>query len=244
MSEGEPPLFVLPGALGELEGGGLSGRLGGRRVLTIDYRGDDSLTGLIGRVIELARREGADRFDLLGQSYGGWIAQCVARAHPQRVRRLILSHSFVLAPRQAWRFALGRRLIAAIPITLRARLLEARAGRALAPVARTDPELHRRLRKMLSEQAREPEFWAVPAAQQRCLEQSLRPPFAALPPVRRDLPVLIIESDGDPLLGERDRAALRARFPRAELVRFDRAGHVSALADPEAYAEAVRGFLG
>jgi pimeloyl-ACP methyl ester carboxylesterase len=33
------------------------------------------------------------------------------------------------------------------------------------------------------------------------------------------------------------------RFPGARLVRFERAGHVSSLAEPEAYATAVAAFL-
>lgn len=239
----EAPLIVVPGALGALEGGDLGGRLGGT-VRTIDYRADDGLEALIGRVLDLAEADGAERFDLLGQSYGGWIAQCVARAHPERVRRLILSHSFALEPGQAWRFALARRLIAALPAWLRARLLEKRGGKALAPVAARDPALHRRLVEALRKRACEPEFWNVLIGQQRCLEQSLRAPFAALPPVASHLPVLIVESADDPLLGARDRAALRARFPRAEIVRFETAGHVSALAEPERLAEAVRAFLG
>lgn len=238
------PLIVLPGALGPLEGAGWDGRLGrGRTVRTVAYTADDTLGELIARVLALADAEDAAGFDLLGQSYGGWIAQCVARARPERVRRLVLSHSFALEPRHAWRFRLGRRLLRRLPRALGAPLLRKRAAAALAPVADRDPALHARLCAALDRRMREPGFWAGLEAQQLCLQQSLEPPFAARPPLRPELPVLIIESADDPLLGERDRAALRALHPQARIVRFETAGHVSAIVEPEAYAEAVAAFL-
>jgi pimeloyl-ACP methyl ester carboxylesterase len=42
-------------------------------------------------VIALLDRLGVDRFDLLGYSNGGIVAQCVGANHPQRVQRLILA---------------------------------------------------------------------------------------------------------------------------------------------------------
>jgi len=238
-------LIVLPGALGALEGADWGARLGGggRRVLIVPYGGGDRLDALVARVAALADAEGAGRFDLLGQSYGGWIAQCVARAHPKRVRRLVLSHSFALEPRHAWRFRLGRRMLKLLPRAPAAALLTKRAARALAPVAAKDAALHARLLAALAARVREPDFWDGLAAQQRCLQQSLEPPFSALPPAAAALPVLIVEGGNDPLLGARDRAALRARFPQAQLLRFASAGHVSSLAEPEAFAAAVGAFL-
>jgi pimeloyl-ACP methyl ester carboxylesterase len=244
MTSAGVPLILLPGALGPLEGGDIAGWLSaGRPAITIDYRADDRLQRLLARVLAAAEGEGADRFDLLGQSYGGWIAQCVARAHPDRVRRLVLSHSFALEPRQAWRFRLGRRMIELMPHRLGARLLLKRAGRALTPVAMKDPALHERLLDTLERRLRDPEFWKGLAAQQSCLADSLAADFAALAPVAPDVPVLIIESGEDPMVPERARARLRALYPGAQVVRFERAGHVSAIAEPQSYAWAVEAFL-
>ncbi|HWT12838.1 MAG TPA: alpha/beta hydrolase [Allosphingosinicella sp.] len=244
MASERVPLIVLPGALGALEGGDPAEALGPHRaVRTIDYRGDDSFAALAARIAAAADEEGAARFDLLGQSYGGWIAQCVARERPERVRRLVLSHSFALEPRHRRRFRLGRALLSGLPRRLARPLLLKRARAALAPVAARDPALHRRLLETLAERMLEPAFWDVLAAQQACLAQSLEPAVAALPPIGPELPVLIIESDDDPLIAARDRAALRRRVPHAEVRRFERCGHVSALAEPEAFAAAVAAFL-
>src|SRR5688500_1592799 len=245
MAGSEPvPLIVLPGALGPLEGAAWDASLGGERtVLTATYASDDTLAALIGRVLALADAAGAARFDLLGQSYGGWIAQCVARARPERVRRLVLAHSFTLEPRHAWRFRLGRAMLRRMPRGLAAALLNKRAARALAPVRARDPARHARLVAELGRRVADPGFWDGLVAQQLCLQQSLEPPFATLAPLSDRLEVLVIEGADDPLLAERERAALRARHRRARVVRFDQAGHVSALVEPEAFRAAVLSFL-
>jgi pimeloyl-ACP methyl ester carboxylesterase len=242
MTDGDAvPLIVLPGALGPLEAGAPESRLGPEQaVRAIDYRAGDRLGPLIARIVAAA--DGDGRFDLLGQSYGGWIAQCVARAHPGRVRRLVLSHSFALERRDRWRFRLGRAMIRRLPVRLLSGLLAGRVRTVLAPVAARDPALAGRLAAMLTERMGEPEFRAVLAAQQACLADSLAEPFTSRPP-SPDLPVLIIDSDEDPIVPLAAREKLRSQYPGAEVRRFPGAGHVSALAEPEAYWGAVAAFL-
>lgn len=239
------PLLLLPGALGPIEGGdGVDEALSQRRATAvIGYRGEDDLAAVIARVVARADALGAERFDLLGQSYGGWIAQCVARGHPGRVNKLVLSHSFTLPRGSGWRFALARAMLRRLPRKLLAALLVKRAARTFAPVKAVRPELFERIVASVEKRAASREFVACLAAQQRCMAESLRPPFANRAPLRADLPVLIIESDNDALLGAGARAALRRAYPAAQVQRFARAGHCSWLVEPEAYCTAVLAFL-
>lgn len=70
----------------------------GRRVLTPNFPGYGASTGPIGgdifaygdRVVGFLDALGLDRVDLLGNGYGGFVAQAVALAHSARVDRLIL----------------------------------------------------------------------------------------------------------------------------------------------------------
>ena len=235
------PLVLLPGALGSLEGSeAAASGLGARRpVIVIDYRAADCLEPLLARILAAA---GVPRFDLLGQSYGGWIAQCLAARHPDRVRRLVLSHSFALEPRQGWRFRLGHRLLAGFPKALLKPLLLARVRRALAPVRAHDPDLFDRQLAELRRQLESGGLFGILRAQQICLGESLGGPRAGLAPPAH-LPVLIIESGNDPLLPARTRRALRARFPHAAVHCFERAGHVSALVEPQRFTAIVNAFL-
>ena len=236
------PLVFLPGALGELEGSGeVARRLGTSRApIAIAYRPDDRLEALLGRI---AAATDAPRFDLLGQSYGGWIAQCAARRFPERVRRIVLSHSFILRQRDAWRFRLAETLLGRMPTGLMRPLLLKRVRKVLEPLRRRDPDRVERQLAALAGTLAGPDMRAKLVAQQRCMLDSLQPAFAALPDVRPELPVLIIESDNDPLLGAAARKALRDHFPDAEVQSFPGAGHISAMAETEAYAARVERFL-
>lgn len=235
------PLVLLPGALGSLEGSEAAANgLGARRpVVVIDYRAGDRFEPLLARILAAA---GAPRFDLLGQSYGGWIAQCLAARHPECVRRLVLSHSFALEPRHGWRFRLGHRLLARFPMALLKPLLLARVRGALAPVRARDPGLFDRQLAALRRGVDSGALLGVLSAQQTCLAESLEGPQAGLAPTA-DLPVLIVESANDPLLPARARSALKARFPDAAVHCFERAGHVSALVEPERFTALVNAFL-
>ena len=237
------PLIVLPGALGGLEGSAIgSERLAENRpVATLDYRPEDDFESLMARIDEAAVRLGGERFDLLGQSYGGWIAQCAAARWPARVRRMVLSHSFALEPAEARYFAWGELILRTMPAAVLAPLLLKRIRRALDPVRLAFPELYARQVAGLRQAARSPRYLATLAAQQRCLRESLATPTDKR---TRDLPVLIIESANDPLIGAAARARLRRRFPAAQVHCFPLAGHVSAVVEPDAYAALIEGFLG
>jgi pimeloyl-ACP methyl ester carboxylesterase len=236
------PLVFLPGALGELEGSdSAADRLGESRPLVrIDYGPDDTAEGLLARVAAAAGSGGAERWDVIGQSYGGWIAQCLARRHPNRTRRLVLSHSFTLSRRDAVRLRLGSRLLERMPMPLMRPLLLKRVRHALAPLAQKAPDRVERQMAGLARELRRPAFRQKLAAQQRCMAESLQ---YALPAMRADLPVLIIDSDSDPLVHARARQALRDSYPQAVVQSFPGAGHISAMVEPTAFVKAVRDFL-
>jgi pimeloyl-ACP methyl ester carboxylesterase len=234
------PLVLLPGALGAMEGTRrlAEGLADSRPTAPLGYSPDDSLESLMARVLAAG---GDDRFDLFGQSLGGWIAQCVARRHPDRVRRLILSHSFVLRPSDAWRVRLlGAAL--GLPRGLLRHLMLARIRRALEPVRNKRPDLYA-ARLATIEAGLAGDLIHIFRAQQRCTRRSLARDVASLPPVAPDLPVLIIDSDNDPVIGGKARARLRAAFPEAQLLHFADAGHSASSLHGEAVLNGVRAFL-
>jgi poly(3-hydroxyalkanoate) depolymerase len=94
-----PPLLLLMGIGGNIEmWGPIAQRIRGRRLIAFDAPGTgESSIGRIRRMAGLADLAAAvlDTFavsnaDVLGYSFGGALAQEMARRHPERVRRLIL----------------------------------------------------------------------------------------------------------------------------------------------------------
>jgi aminoacrylate hydrolase len=77
-----------------------------RTVLTYDHRGSGGTTMWSGEysvellaadLIDLAESLGFDRFDLVGHSLGGAIAQVIALEHASKLRRLVISSSWTKA---------------------------------------------------------------------------------------------------------------------------------------------------
>jgi pimeloyl-ACP methyl ester carboxylesterase len=234
----QPPLLVLPGALGVADGGGAAAALleRRRRVVTFAYGEERTAEGLIERALAAA---GAQRFDLLGFSIGGWFAQVLAARQPGRVRKLVLAHSFLLEPGHGWRFAAAATLWPLVPAALFRAGVMKRARLALAPLRERDGEAYAAALRELEQRLASPATRAVLRAQQEAAQDSLRAPIA----LRDDVAMLIVESDNDALVGAEARAALRSRYPQAERVTIAGAGHAAALVEPEAFAGAVDGFL-
>lgn len=237
-------LVLLPGALLE-PSRELIDRLGGshRRVIALTYPDATRMTDLVDAIAARLADTGVHRADVLGSSYGGWVAQCLIRRHPHLVRHLILVHTFAIRSSDAWRFRLGIRLWRVIPGALFRRLLTLRIRRMLRPVKDALPAEYNRVTALLSDAIRSPATADALLHQNECMLESCSS-FAVAPDdlARHDGNVLIIESDDDPAIRTAERAHLRAMYPGAE-VRTFRTGHVTAVAAPEAFADAVNAFL-
>lgn len=150
-------LVLLPGALLE-PSPDLVGRLGGshRRVIALTYPDATRLTDLVDAIAARLAAAGVRRADVLGSSYGGWVAQCLVRRHPERVRHLILIHTFALRPSDAWRFRLGLALWRVIPGPLLRRLMTLRVQRMLRPLRNAVPAEHDHVTALVSDAIRSP----------------------------------------------------------------------------------------
>lgn len=242
---GKVPLIIFPGALGLFDGShdAAKGLNTSRSVTILTYSKDDTLAGVFERCFAIADDSGAQTFDLLGQSSGGWIAQCLARHTPARVRRIVLSHSFVLQQQDAWRLRLSGAMLDMLPHRLVSALLFKRARQALLPVRKAAPDRYVLLLDQLTENLRSKDFVAELSAHQRCMWESLQSPMIDVAAPTKDIPALILESDNDPIIDRSARTALRAQWAGAEVHAFHDAGHVSALVRPDEYLGVVQRFL-
>lgn len=92
---GGKTVIILPGLLGD--GKSLYRQIlalkDQHKVIAVSYldsgRIDDQMKGLI----KLMEAEGVSRATFLGQTLGGYLAQCFLRAHPEKVEELILAHA-------------------------------------------------------------------------------------------------------------------------------------------------------
>ncbi|HYJ78102.1 MAG TPA: alpha/beta hydrolase [Longimicrobiaceae bacterium] len=237
-------LLVLPGALGaiDLAGAVLDGLAGDRRVVALAYPAVPTMTALCDGIVGLLDRLAISRADVLGSSLGGYVAQCLVRRHPDRVGHLVLSHTFVLGPRDARRFRLANRISAWIPAPLFRALLRVRLRSVLRPLARAGR------REDVDALLRSAAVGSLTAATVARFNDWMMEGALAFPITPHDLAghgggVMIIESGDDPVIRPRDRAALRAAYPAARVCTFRGGGHATSLVMPDAYARAVTAFL-
>lgn len=237
-------LALVPGALLEPPEA-LLHRLGeARRVVALTYPDATRMTDLTDTIAGQVAAMGIDRAAVLGSSYGGWVAQCLARRHPALVQLLILVHTFALRPDAAWRFRLGLKIWNAVPDPLLRILMLARVRRMLRPVRSASPGEHERALAHVRELIHAPETVAAIVRQNLCMLDSVTSfPIAPTDLARLDGKILIIESDDDPAIRAPDRAHLRAMYPGADVRTFHRTGHVTALVRPDELASAVNEFL-
>lgn len=199
-------------------------------------------------VLDQVRRHlGLERVCLIGHSYGGFIVQRFALAHPEAVSALIL-YSTTPTTNDEWS--------AQVEANLSARKGEpwfdaAIAGTQREAQAKSDEDL----KAALLEEApmffadwthRQDELMKVFAAAKLSLEVSTRregEPFDARAQLRGvKVPVLVITGDHDFVSGPIVSGWITASVPGSKLVVIKDAGHFAHLEQPAAFAAAIDAF--
>jgi pimeloyl-ACP methyl ester carboxylesterase len=197
---------------------------------------------MAGDVLALADHLGWDRFALVGHSMGGAVAQLVALSHPQRLTGLVLASTFHgPVPGITMELVeLGRWVVREAGMSGLADAMAAR--RAENPASIAAFERLQEARPGYADQSRarleatSPDMWMALAplfvAQEDRLER-----LATL-----DVPTAVIVGELDSTMLE-DCRRLAATIPGSHLTVLPGAGHVPQIEQPEAWWEALAGFL-
>jgi maspardin len=239
---GEEVLLILPGLLGigEMSFEQIMAFEGAYRVVVPSYPAPTTrVLQLIRGIVGILDAEQMDRVSVLGGSYGGMVAQCLVRQYPDRVDRLILSHTGVPRPDRAAR---NRKFVAIL------RLLPMGLLRAMLRLS---------TRKSMVDAPTQRAFWE--AYSNEMIAQITKAGLIARYRVATDFDasyafasedlegwpgrILILEGDNDPVAESQARKALRALYPQARMHTFHGSGHVASFAKLEEYTAAIRTFL-
>jgi pimeloyl-ACP methyl ester carboxylesterase len=222
--------------LGQREG--LSGVC---RVITPDLRGfggsplgdeEPSLDVMADDVAETLDAEGVDRVVIGGQSMGGYVAMAFCRRHPRRVRGLILADTKASADSEAAR---ENRERIAREVERDGTGVLLRDGLVGPTTRERRPMVYGRVRGLVQAAPPGAVAWASRA-------MAGRPDsFDTLRALRA--PALVIVGEEDRLSPLADAEAMAMTVSDSRLVRIDRAGHLSAIEQPEAFNRAVAAFV-
>ncbi|MET1231273.1 MAG: alpha/beta hydrolase [Candidatus Limnocylindrales bacterium] len=208
------------------------------RVIAPTYPAAPTIVDLITGLRAVLDAEGVSRVTVYGASFGGYLAQAFVRRQPERVDRLVLSHT---APRH---MASGRSMaaLAALLSALPAPLVKSlmwRIWMRLFSMRSPEREFWRRLLRAVLDRLSKAQLVAVT----RCMAD-----FGRYRMTPQDLAgwagaVLILESTHDAAYGPEARAELRAAYPTATVYTFRDAGHTALWTHADEYNEVVRAFL-
>lgn len=237
---GERTLLFLPGAQGTAESVSLNiAHFAPRfRWVAMSYPPVPTMAELADGIAAILDREGIGQVAVIGGSYGGFVAQVFVRRHPDRVERMILSHTGPPNPGRGQVIASSLRWLPPLPMFL-LRLQYRRVMMGLMPkrpelaLTRAYLEeiiaLHLTKAGMLDGYRR-----VVDYDQQRFAPGDLE-----------DWPgrLLLLLGDNDPATPAPARDRMKALYPTAEVRIFEGAGHATGILRRQEYLAAMEGFL-
>lgn len=240
--QGRETLLILPGLLGVAEMSFQHSAIfeNTYRVIVPGYPfGVGTLDRLVGGLAALLDAEQIDRVHVLGGSFGGLVAQRFVRAYPERVRRLVLSHTGGPRPDRARANRRAVTLFGLLPMRVLRFMLRGATRRSL----RDAPE------HIAFWEAYSDEMITRLTKADLINRYRLAADFDATsnftPDDLKDWPgrVLILEGDNDPIAEAAARASLRQLYPQAQVHVFHGSGHVASIAQLDEYTAVITRFL-
>lgn len=241
--QGQETLVIFPG-------GARSSEVGFRLILALehDYRVIGPTNGYVNTMDELVEgvraildAEGVQQAHCFGSSLGGMLVQCLVRKYPQRVKTVIAGDTTVPDKALVKRSCRNIQLARWMPMWLLRRvglrrLQEYYVGLPAGEREFWNAYMREAYTRFLNKS------WTLSSS--RCIADYCRNYSFS----RQDLEhwqgrILLIESDDDQAINLRQREALKATYPQAQVHTFHAAGHMPAITKELDYIALILDFL-
>lgn len=203
------------------------------RVLSVTYPPLTTAEALAQGLLDLMDALGLERAVFVGSSLGGYIVQTLMAHAKARVEKAVLGNTFPPTDLYRKQYGLLVRLGPWLPEELVRAVFRQGFFFKVHPTSRSPILL-----AYLLEQSYGPMTKADILGRARAVMQARH-----LPAPPRDVPVLIIEAENDPLIPPVLRKDLKERFPWAAVHTFPDAGHFPYVNQAETYARLLEDFL-
>jgi maspardin len=237
LGKGDSTVIFLPGAIGNYyiwwqQLLALSEDL---RLISFSYPSLGSMECVQSGLNAVLRKEGIDRFHIIGSSMGGYIAQYLASTQPERLLSATFANSFVPTLPFLRTAPFLRVAIRIFPLAWIHSIYQWFSQLRLVPAGEYDPLLEAYLMEVRHAGLNKADF----LARLSCVSQKFKP----IQLKDQTFPILIIDSDNDPLIRPRMRQAVREIYPTTQRYTFKNAGHFPYLNQPETYTNVIRSFI-
>jgi maspardin len=205
------------------------------KFISVTYPALDSLEELSQGIIAILEAERISTVSIVGTSLGGYLAQYLVARYPERITRVIFGNTF--PPNDIIRqnnSTLGS-LLPFLPEWSILRTLQRSIEERVYPASGNDAFTRAYLIELVSSR--------VSKAQLVSRYQTVIEPFNPSDPLALGIPVMIIESDNDPLVEESLRLLLKQTYPFSQVNTFSGAGHFPYLNRAEEFNNLLLRFL-
>lgn len=211
------------------------------RVIVPAYAAVATMAELVAGVAAILDAEGVERVDVIGSSFGGYLAQCFVRAHPARVERLILAETgvrhFVSWAPSIWLLA---RLMKVLPSRTVRFLMRRLWFTLFTPPASQRTFWRELMREILTTQLGKANFVSET---ELLADFSAHCHFSSADLAAWPGKILILESERDEAYSPANRARMRAVYPQAQVHTIRNATHSAIATHTEEYIGTMREFL-
>lgn len=202
------------------------------RIISVTYPPVRSLEELETGILAVLRKEGVKGFNVVGTSLGGYLVQYLIAQHPDSVQRAVLSNTFPPNDLIAEKNRTLGTILPYLPEWLVLSVFRGNFQKTIYPTSGND-ELTLAFLNEIS-------YGRISKVQLVGRYYCVIEKFTAPTP---KIPVMIIESDNDPLVELTLREQLKATYPDATVYTFSGAGHFPYLSRAREYTRLLVDFL-
>ncbi len=205
------------------------------RIISVTYPAVNSLEEMDKGISTIIDHEKVDKVNLVGTSLGGYFAQYLVARHSDHILRAVFANTFppnkIIAKKNK---TIGT-LLPYLPEWLVLNVLRGSFVNSVYPASGNDEFTLAFLNEM--------SYGRMSKAQVVGRYRAVVEPFAAPDVQTLGVPVMIIESDNDPLVESALREALKATYSSASVYTFHSAGHFSYLNHAAEYTDLLKKFF-
>ncbi|MBO0937673.1 alpha/beta hydrolase [Fibrella sp. HMF5335] len=205
------------------------------RVVSVTYPAVDNLSDLGKGIVAILDKEQISKTTVVGSSLGGYLTQYMVATYPQRIEKAVLGNTFpqndVYEEQNQGRVTLATWL----PEWTVMGALRQNLEQKVLPASENNP--------LAAAQLLENGYGRMSKAQFLARYYCVIDKFKPIDNQQLSVPLLILESDNDPLILPELRTKLKAQYPMARVYTFHQKGHFPYLNDPVAYNTVLREFL-
>lgn len=202
------------------------------RILSVTYPPVNSLEELEQGLLAILSKENVSRYNLVGTSLGGYFAQYLVARRPEMITRAVFANTFPPNDLIVENNRTIGRMLPFLPEWLVIAVLRGSFEQSIYPTSGGD-EL---TLAFLNEMGYGRMTKAQVLGRYRCVVQKFEAPVP-------QIPVMILESDNDPLVEASLRQQLRSTYPSATVHTFSGAGHFPYINRAEEYTRILDDFI-